>query len=205
MAATLHATLKKTLSYNVTTTINGRVTRSWFCLQKIINRNYLLLVGSWFFAKPTTNVQPNWRSYKKCHANDVGVRGRVVKVVNFKPLVLHRCGFEYRQKLWIFSCEEAIQLVYGTSVVLLRPVSVRAWNNARKGTWRLAPPVKLERRHMTYTVSMWRQTQSNKKKRIQQSCLMGIIRGVPDRGISENVPVSWTRPTSRAVLNSATF
>jgi hypothetical protein len=49
-----------------------------------------------------------------------GVRGRVVKVVDFKPLAPHRCGFEFRQGLWIISCEEAIQLAYGTSVVLLR-------------------------------------------------------------------------------------
>jgi hypothetical protein len=49
-----------------------------------------------------------------------GVRGRVVKVVDFKPLAPHRCGFESRQGLWILSCEEAIQLAYGTSVVLLR-------------------------------------------------------------------------------------
>jgi hypothetical protein len=46
-------------------------------------------------------------------------------------------------------------------------VPVRAWNNARKGTWGLPPPVKLERRDMTYTVSMWRKTQNkqtNKQK-----------------------------------------
>jgi hypothetical protein len=49
-----------------------------------------------------------------------GVRGRVVKVVDFKPLAPHHCGFESRQGLWILSCEEAIQLAYGTSVVLLR-------------------------------------------------------------------------------------
>jgi hypothetical protein len=35
-------------------------------------------------------------------------------------------------------------------------VAVRAWNNARKGTWGLPPPVKLERRQMTYTVPVWR-------------------------------------------------
>jgi hypothetical protein len=39
-------------------------------------------------------------------------------------------------------------------------VLVRAWNNARKGTWGIPPPVKLERRDMTYTVSMWRKTQN---------------------------------------------
>jgi hypothetical protein len=44
-------------------------------------------------------------------------------------------------------------------------VPVRAWNNARKGTWGLPPPVKLERRDMTYTVSMWRKTQNKQKKK----------------------------------------
>jgi hypothetical protein len=38
-------------------------------------------------------------------------------------------------------------------------VPVRACNNARKGTRGLPPPVKLERRQMTYTVSVWRKTQ----------------------------------------------
>jgi hypothetical protein len=54
------------------------------------------------------------------YAGNGGVRGRVVKVVDFKPLAPHRCGFESRQGLWILSFEEAIQLAYGTSVVLLR-------------------------------------------------------------------------------------
>jgi hypothetical protein len=44
----------------------------------------------------------------------------MVKVVDFKPLAPHRCGFESRQGLWILSYEEAIQLAYVTSVVLLR-------------------------------------------------------------------------------------
>jgi hypothetical protein len=44
----------------------------------------------------------------------------VVKVVDFKPLAPHLCGFKSLQELWILSCEEAIQLAYGTSVVLLR-------------------------------------------------------------------------------------
>jgi hypothetical protein len=35
-------------------------------------------------------------------------------------------------------------------------VPVRAWN----GTWGVPPPVKLERRQMTYTVSVWRKTQN---------------------------------------------
>jgi hypothetical protein len=41
-----------------------------------------------------------------------GVRGRVVKVVDFKPLAPHHCGFESQQGLWILSYEEAIQLAY---------------------------------------------------------------------------------------------
>jgi hypothetical protein len=44
----------------------------------------------------------------------------VVKVVDLKPLAPHHCGFESPQGLWILSCEEAIQLAYGTLVVLLR-------------------------------------------------------------------------------------
>jgi hypothetical protein len=48
------------------------------------------------------------------------VTGRVVKVIDFKPLAPHRCGFESLHGLWILSCEEAIKLVYGMSVVLLR-------------------------------------------------------------------------------------
>jgi hypothetical protein len=44
----------------------------------------------------------------------------VVKVVYFKPLAPHRCGFESLHELSILSCEEAIKLAYGTSVVLLR-------------------------------------------------------------------------------------
>jgi hypothetical protein len=43
-------------------------------------------------------------------------------------------------------------------------VPVRAWNNARKATWGLPPPVKLERRDMTNTVSMWRKTQNKQTK-----------------------------------------
>jgi hypothetical protein len=44
----------------------------------------------------------------------------MVKVVDFKPLAPHRYGFESRQGLLILSCEEAIQVAYGTPVVLLR-------------------------------------------------------------------------------------
>ena len=36
-----------------------------------------------------------------------------------KNNVYQTFGFESRQGLWILSCEEAVQLAYGTSVVLL--------------------------------------------------------------------------------------
>jgi hypothetical protein len=43
----------------------------------------------------------------------------VVKVVDFKPLGLHHCGFESQRGLWILVCEEVIQSAYGMLVVLL--------------------------------------------------------------------------------------
>jgi hypothetical protein len=43
----------------------------------------------------------------------------VVKVVDFKPLAPHHCRFEFPKGLLILSFEEAIQLAYGPSVVLL--------------------------------------------------------------------------------------
>jgi hypothetical protein len=49
---------------------------------------------------------------------------------------------------------------------------------SRKGTWGLPPPVKLERRDMTYTVSMWRKTQ-NKNKTIKNTFIQ--VR-VPKKG-----------------------
>ena len=51
---------------------------------------------------------------------DTGVRGRLVRVVDIDSLSPDCCGFESCQGLWILSCEEAIQLAYGVSVVLLR-------------------------------------------------------------------------------------
>jgi hypothetical protein len=59
-------------------------------------------------------------NYTICYMSYWGVRGGVVKVIYFKPLAPHHCGFESRQGLWILSCDEANQLAYGTSVVLLR-------------------------------------------------------------------------------------
>jgi hypothetical protein len=52
---------------------------------------------------------------------------------------------------------------YGTLVVLLRcPFMPEIMHGC---TWGLPPPVKLERRNMTYTVSMWRKTQSKQTKK----------------------------------------
>jgi hypothetical protein len=42
-----------------------------------------------------------------------------VKAVDFKSLASHLFAFESHQALWILSYEEAIQLAYGTLVVLL--------------------------------------------------------------------------------------
>jgi hypothetical protein len=49
-------------------------------------------------------------------------------------------------------------------------VPVHAWNNARKGVWGLPPQVKLERRHMTSTMSVWRKTQLNKQTSVSRAC-----------------------------------
>jgi hypothetical protein len=78
----------------------------------------------------------------------------------------------------------AFKLVWGSYPASLRNVGgstqapVRAWNNARKGTWGLPQPVKLESRHMTYTVSMWRKTQWNKQTSIHYnySCFSSSIK-----------------------------
>jgi hypothetical protein len=88
--------------------------------------------------------------------NERGICGRVVKVVDFKPLSPHRCGFESQQGVWILSCEEAIQLAYGTSLVLLRCLFVPEIMHGR------ASSSKAGNRHMTYTVSVSHKTQSNK-------------------------------------------
>ena len=50
----------------------------------------------------------------------MGVRGRVVIVVDLVSIALHRCGFASRQGLWILSYEEVFMLANRTSVVLLR-------------------------------------------------------------------------------------
>jgi hypothetical protein len=54
------------------------------------------------------------------YINKWGVCGHVVKIIDFKPLILHSCAFESHQGLWILSCEKTIQLAYGMSMVRLR-------------------------------------------------------------------------------------
>ena len=49
-----------------------------------------------------------------------GACDRVIRAVDLKSLAPHRCGFESCQGLLILSYEDAIQLLYVTSVVLLR-------------------------------------------------------------------------------------
>ena len=48
-----------------------------------------------------------------------GVSCHVVRVVDLESLAPPRCVF-LSSGTWIISCEEAIQLVYETSVILLR-------------------------------------------------------------------------------------
>jgi hypothetical protein len=100
------------------------------------------------------------------------VEASVIKVIDFKPFAPHRCGFESWQGLWNIAFEEAIQLAYGTSVVLPR-CPFLPWNNAWKGTWGMLLPVKLERRNMTFTVSVRRKIQSIKQTNFQ--CLLILM------------------------------
>jgi hypothetical protein len=61
-----------------------------------------------------------------------GICGRVIKVVDFKPLVPHHCGFKSCKGLCILSCEEAIQLACDT-LGGSSQVPVCASNNASEG------------------------------------------------------------------------
>ena len=57
--------------------------------------------------------------HKNIYLRTRGVRGRMVRVVDFESLAAHCCGFESRQGLWILSFDEANHLAYGTSMVIL--------------------------------------------------------------------------------------
>jgi hypothetical protein len=71
----------------------------------------------------------------------------VINRTYFKPLESHRCEFEFGKALRILSFEEAIQLAYGTSVVLLRCLCLP--DLIHRG---LPPPVKLGIHHDLYSV-----------------------------------------------------
>jgi hypothetical protein len=68
----------------------------------------------------------------------------------WQPMIIRLNHWE--QSLW--------NLVGSTQV----PVCVRI--NAQRGTWDLPTPVKLERRHMTFTVLVWCRPQSNRQRPI---------------------------------------
>jgi hypothetical protein len=77
----------------------------------------------WMFCVP---IMPQKCFYFYFSKSIWGVRSRVVKVVVFKPLVPHRCGFESRQGHWIISCEGS----YPASLWNVRgsnQVPVHAW------------------------------------------------------------------------------
>jgi hypothetical protein len=82
---------------------------------------YIIYITYKIYTIANRNFKIDDNNYNNNYIYYWGVRGRVVKVVDFKPHTPHRCGFESRQGLWITdsSCEGAIQLAYGTSVVLL--------------------------------------------------------------------------------------
>jgi hypothetical protein len=96
--------------------------------------------------------------------------------INFKPLALRRFGIESRLLILDFfmwgSYSASLRNVDGST-----QVPTRAWNNARKGTWGLPSPVKQKRRHMTYTytVSMWRKTQTSKQTKLRHRCNLVAI------------------------------
>ena len=80
-----------------------------------------------------------------------GVYGRAVSVIVLESLSPHRFGFESHQGHWIISCEETIQLAYGTTVVLFRcPLIPEIMHGEAPEV--LTPPVNLENWHITFTV-----------------------------------------------------
>jgi hypothetical protein len=56
------------------------------------------------------------------------------------------------------------------NVCCFTQVRVRAWHNARQNTLGLPPQVELGRRHMTFTVSVWRKTQTNNATNNKPEC-----------------------------------
>jgi hypothetical protein len=80
------------------------MTRSWsLCSGRLASWHHISFISDCISARSWWRKQPS-------------VTFKIV-TTNRPP---HRCGFESRQVLWILSCEEDIQLAYGTSVVPLR-------------------------------------------------------------------------------------
>jgi hypothetical protein len=80
--------------------------------------------------------------------------GRTAKKLSCSTVLApQQCRLESRQELFIFTCEEAIQLAFGTVVLFT------CLKNARRGTWGLPPPVKLESHHLPCTLLVRRKTQ----------------------------------------------
>jgi hypothetical protein len=110
--------------------------------------NFVIYIHIWFILRPKKHI---WHNR---HGASVAEWLRSL-TSNHLPLT------KELNKIWILD-----SLMGGSYPASLRNVGgstqvpVRAWNNARKGTWGLPPPVKLERRDMTYTVSMRRKTQN---------------------------------------------
>ena len=71
----------------------------------------------------------------------------MVRVIDLESLAPRSCWFESHQGRWILSCEEAIQIAYGTSVVLLRCLLVPEIIHGG-----VSPPINLESSHVTFTV-----------------------------------------------------
>ena len=77
------------------------------------------------YNESTCTVLSNFRQFNKSPCKH---QYSLKKNISHLPLTAH-------QGLWILSREEAISLAYRTLV------SAGAWNNVRKGTWGLPPPV----------------------------------------------------------------
>jgi hypothetical protein len=78
-----------------------------------------------------------------------GICGKVIEVVDTKALAPRHWGFYSHHGFWILSCEEAIQLVYRTSMVLVWCLFMPEIYGC---TCSLPQTIKLECRYMNSTV-----------------------------------------------------
>ena len=60
------------------------------------------------------------KAFENAQVSDVFTLSFYLNFFFLESLATHRCGFESCQRLWILSCEEAMQLAYGTLMVLLK-------------------------------------------------------------------------------------